>query len=488
VTAVSESVAPSTGTRGRAVIEIAVVAIVAGLYAAGAARPLIALSALGFALLALEEPRIAAAALAAFILLVPSSQYGLAPGAAENPYDLYYMGSNQLHISIIELALGVLLLAVVLRRATGSLVVAPTWFPVWPALAFTAVYACQLMLALARGIGPLAATNYYSGRLMFDTLLVAALVTWLVRDQDREQVMRLFVALVASRAIYGLVRFAFFGGDPQNFYLNYQHTTGAISFWDLADAAFFSLVALFSVGRLIRGKGTNPLAALGWLALALLTSAGVALTHRRSTVFGFGLAMLAFFILEGLWRRPGWLLIPAAAAVIGVRGLFQRFATSSLFGVLTADSMSPSGDLTGNRFLESASAWVTVIRHPVLGRGLTGAYDPLPGFSPFTLTTIVHNGVLFVWLKLGVFGVFALAWLLYATLRVTWRTRRALYVNDPQTLFLDAWLASSFLWFVDAVFGTPLIERRHVLAIGIWLGMLLVACRPLRQERAHAAK
>jgi len=457
--------------------------LIVGLFAIGAARPLIAASLIGFVLLALSSPRSAGAVLISYVVFVPASLYGLAPGMLERPYDLYYMGTAQLGVSIVELAISALALVIVLRRVTGALPLQRTWFPVWPSLAFTAVYLGQFSLALARGIGPMAAANYYSCRLLFDSLLVAICVIWLVRDEDRQRTMQLLVACITVRAVYGLGRLAFFGGDPQNYYANFQHTDIAMSFWDPADGAFMTLAALYSIGCLSAQRARSILSRPMWLGLALLASACIALTYRRSLVLGFGVALAALFVLRGLWKKPGWLLVPIVAVLVGVRGLLLRFATSSLFGVLSADSINHSGDLSGSRFLESASAWTSVSHHLLLGRGLTGAYDPLPGFSPFAYTTIVHNTVLFIWLKLGVFGVAAVTWLFLSVVWHALRARKRLRSDLERLLLIDALLASLVVWLVDALFGTPLIDHRHVLAIGLWMGMILVACR---QPGGHA--
>jgi lipoprotein signal peptidase len=465
---------------------VGAVAILVGLFAGGAARPLIALGFLGFTLLALGIPRAAGGLLLAYVVFVPASDYGLAAGTTQAAYDLYYIGSNELNISIVELALLTLLFAVVVQRATRKIIPSKTPFPLWPAVAFTAVYLVQLAIALGRGLAFSAATNYYSGRLMFDTLLSAVLVIWLVRDEDRDKLVELLVGLITARAIFGTVRLLFFGGDPLNYYANYQFHRVSISFWDLPDAAFLAFAALYAIGRLARGKHRNPLAAPGWLALAVLSSALIGLTYRRSTVLGYVLVLAAFFVLRGLWKRPEWLFMPIAAAVIGLWGLFQRFEGQSFVGLLTSDSVSSSGALTGNRFLESASAFVTVMRYPLLGKGLAGAYDVLPLFVPFAPPTLVHNVVLFIWLKLGIAGVLVLGWLCFAVLRLVWHARRRMSPEDPRRLFLDVCLASSVLWVGNGLIGTPLIDHRHVLAMGLWLGMLLLACRVPASERINA--
>src|SRR5690349_14158668 len=221
---VSSLIVPlSTRARSRVVIEIALVTVIVALVAAGQARLLIGTGMLLYGAIALASPLVAAGLLVAFLVFVSASRYGIVFSGAPSDWDLYWLGVNQLNVSAAELFLIILFLASVTRRATGSTRTRAVGFPIRASAAFAPVYALQVALALARGTTLGAAVNFYSGRLLFDALLTALLVAWIVEDHNRERATEVFVSLIAIRAAYGLMRYALFGGDPLNFYANFQH-------------------------------------------------------------------------------------------------------------------------------------------------------------------------------------------------------------------------------------------------------------------------
>lgn len=147
-------------------------------------------------------------------------------------------------------------------------------------------------------------------------------------------------------------------------------------------------VVIASIGGLILAKSRGPwltaLIGIG-VASALLTSSD---RRRLVTFAGLGAVLLV---------GASWMALGNELFLVGI-GLFRRFATIST--AATADISLL------NRYAESAATWSVIRENPVLGYGW-GA--PVVRYDMIVQGThhwgFVHNGYLWIWHKVGIWGL-----------------------------------------------------------------------------------
>lgn len=122
--------------------------------------------------------------------------------------------------------------------------------------------------------------------------------------------------------------------------------------------------------------------------------------------------------------------------------------------------------------MELSAAWDTIIHSPLLGMGIWGEYDgygiPLLYFHNNNFKWM-HSGVLHIWLKCGFIGVillFAMWWRYGKFIRTQHNTLDRQY----QGLML-ACAAGALFYIPTWLMGTPVIELRTMLLIGLVLGL-----------------
>jgi len=202
------------------------------------------------------------------------------------------------------------------------------------------------------------------------------------------------------------------------------------------------------------GRG-RPLA----IIVAIVTSAGVAVTLSRGAMLGMTIAWVSLLFLRRSVRW--WVSLPLAAVAI-----------VSLIA-LAGDRVSSVGG-TGQlptRFLIWQSSVAMALDRPLLGVGMDQflyQYWPRyvsPAGWPERFTSHPHNLILDTWLRLGVLGVAVFGWLSFAVTRVVRSTSNDLVRrNGPVALGSVAALVTSVAHgMVDNAFFLP------DLAVMTWL-------------------
>ena len=155
----------------------------------------------------------------------------------------------------------------------------------------------------------------------------------LLSFRTREQVIELahFIMLAGlGRALFGLVRWAAFGGDPNNVYANMNAIKIRLTFFDINDSLLctvaFAIAAvhLFQAHKFDRPKFWR---AVEWMTL-VCTALCVVLSYRRSAWIGFLLAFVVVMFRFPVKRRlhltvAGLPLVGAALAYVAVRRLAE---------------------------------------------------------------------------------------------------------------------------------------------------------------------
>ena len=187
----------------------------------------------------------------------------------------------------------------------------------------------------------------------------------------------------------------------------------------------------------------------GFLAMAAV-AVGLALSHRRRLWLLAGKAAVAALLL----------LIPPIYARVSVE--FQNVTGTTFFG------------RAGRLSLWSAT--VQMLSHfPVFGAGLSGFADRIgPYWNASHPERFIdpHNIVLNFWVETGVLGVIAMAWLLVAGFRWSWR---GWHTGE------DAWRAVSLgaLMALVAVVVHGLVDVpyfKNDLSLEFWIVIALIEC------------
>lgn len=397
---------------------------------------------------------------------VNSTSYGnLAVFAAKS---IYSRGSGKLYFALL---LWCMLGAWVVARvsATFNRYPAPAcnlrpWFWGW-----------FLLLAAHVGVGlfsgvPLAETLAPSG---FSNIvwMMPLIALMLLAFRTREQVIELahFIMLAGlCRAVFGLVRWAAFGGDPNNVYANMNAIKIRLTFFDINDSLLctvaFAIAAvhLFQVHKTDRPKFWRN---IEWMTL-VLTAACVVLSYRRSAWIGFLLAFVVVMFRFPTKRRlqltvAGLPLVGAALAYAAVRRLTQTKGASGGLSSMIYDMQSKRFGPESERVLELKLAAADFMSRPLTGIGSWGRYN---GYQYISWQNnpdgglFLHSGILHIALKSGLIGTALLFGTILAFVGFARRTLRKL---PPELLGLGtAGVAGIAFMTPDLLIGTPFPQVR----------------------------
>ena len=316
------------------------------------------------------------------------------------------------------------------------------------------------------------------------------------------ELMRFIMLAGLARALFGLVRWAMLGGDPNNVYANRNAIPIRLTFFDINDSLLCCLALTIAMLHIIRpGSSTAPAPRPAWLMLAWCTvgaaSLCMLLSYRRTAWIG---AVLAGGVIAWRfpWRRRLQLLglgLPPLVAGIGLL-LSRRFAQGSAHGwrSLVYDMQSQRFGAESERLLELQYAFADFVAHPFTGIGAWGRYA---GFEHIAWQAnpdgglFVHSGVLHVALKTGIPGLVLLAGLTWAFLRAS---RVALHQRDSDDAMWFAHLALATtgvagLAFMlpDFLVGTPVPQVRTTQMLAICLALPYIAMQAVRSAPAHVS-
>ncbi|MCE4538311.1 O-antigen ligase family protein [Pelomonas sp. P7] len=412
----------------------------------------------------------------------PNASWGLVETAAGTNF--YTRGTGTFFFSAINLLLfGLAAQAFVMRRF-GNLPPARHNLKV-PAAIFGALMLGNLAVFFAM-------PNVYwfqllapSGLLNVFNLMLAfyVLTTCFGDDKALDRLVNLLIAVVALRGVWGLVRYVALGGDPANFYSNFQHINVKLTFFDINDSFLAATCFFLVVWRLltdqVRGLGMRSL----YVGIALLELFIIVFSYRRTGWAGFGLALLllAFNVnrVQRVWLLGSYVF---AGLPLLIYKLVQRSATSVAHGGASGGSLLErafpdifqhgSLSFTTGRFAELYAAFLSVRESPLWGLGAWGRYD---GFRFSDLAWHqgdfgwMHSGVLHIALKTGLIGVVAMLIVMVGAFRFVSRHHARLAPRERGVLLAGA--AGLLFMLPNWLFGTPVIEYRTMQLIALALAL-----------------
>ncbi len=434
-------------------------------------------------LLCWRLPAVIALGFVAILCLFSSSTWG----QLQEENTLYARGTGLLHFSLINLLLWVACAAAAMRAlAQPPLARAPamsgTRAPFARFLAaFAFLLAGHLVLGLMADQHVLQVLGYGGVLNVLNLLLFACLlVTALPTIGDGRRLLLLVLALAALRAAFGLVRYVAFGGDSANPYRNFESLDIRLVYFDICDN-YIAALAAFCLAWLLFMPGVRlslPRRALlmVWLALEIAT---VALSFRRSSLVGMA-AMFVVLFWQLPWQRRLLLggLGAGAMAVAALTLMKERLQFSSsgtgLLSSLLYD-VGPDRGTDVSRFYELEAAARSLEGNWLFGLGSWGSFKGNEDILDyhFGKFDFVHSGFGHLVLKSGLAGLALFIALLACVLLHYLRTRRHLQGN--RALLADAGIAGLLFWMPTLLIGTPVIEFRTMLLLGLTLALPYLA-------------
>ncbi len=422
----------------------------------------------------LRAPVMVVLGFAAILCLFSSSTWG----QLQEENTLYARGTGLFVFSLLNLLLWVAASATAMRVLSDrQRLLPPSPFPAFVTL-FVFLLLAHLALGLMADIDALTVLGYNGilnvlNMALFSLLLLAAIRN----EQQRRRLLLMLLGLAALRAVYGLARYQFFGGDTANPYRNFEKLDIRLVYFDIADN-YIAALAAFCIAWLLLMPGVRMslfrrALLLGMFALEVAT---VALSFRRSSLIGMGL-MLVVLLWQLPWQRRvvsagiGFIAMTTGAATLMRERLQFNTRQDGFLSSLLYD-VGPQRATEVSRFYELEAAAKSLEGHWLFGLGswgsFTGNQEALDyHFGKFDF---VHSGFGHLILKSGFAGLLLFIALLFACIRHYLTVRPALRGNSA--LLADAGIAGMLFWLPTLLIGTPIIEFRSMLLIGMTLALI----------------
>ncbi len=302
------------------------------------------------------------------------------------------------------------------------------------------------------------------------------IIKWSVFDEKQlEKLIDVFIYVAIFMSVYGLIRWAWFGGDPANFYLNYGDKPVKITYFDIGQSIIFGVtsVILYHKSRLVLVRSS-----VRWFYYLIIGMclANILLSFRRTAWVGIGLIFLWIFLTSSASRKLLITGIALVALASGASILHERFngstgAHGEKHTGLTSDFLNKSGkiDLKHGRFAEIANAMEVANQYALTGLGPWAVNSPR--VTPQRKSDFVHSSILFVYIKTGIFGMLAYITIFIAYIKWWFKVRKRSWRSNYYKALGDSFFCGLLFELPDIMFGTPLIIFRQTQIIAILLIM-----------------
>ena len=415
-------------------------------------------------------------------------------GQLQEENTLYARGTGLFFFSLINLLLWLACAAAAIRHTVNQQqAMMPSPFP-----KFLAAFSFMLLGHLVLGLiaeKPLPEILSYSGLINVLNMLLFSVLLLMTLNQEkhRQRLLLLILTLAGIRAVFGLVRYAFFGGDSANPYRNFENLDIRLVYFDIGDN-YIAALAAFCLAWLLLMPGVRMslakrLLLWGWLVAEIAT---VVLSFRRSSLIGLSL-MFAVLMWRLPWQRRllfgalgALALMPAAATLMQQRLQFSTGSKSFISSLLY--DIGPNRGTEVSRFYELEAAARSLDGYWLFGLGSWGTFygnEDILDYH-FGKFDFVHSGFGHLILKSGVVGLLIFLGLLAAFNWHYLRHRRRMKGNSA--LLADAGFAGLLFWMPTLLIGTPVIEFRTMLLLGLTLSMPFIAhCTGTQKTSTQAA-
>ncbi|MFL6633768.1 MAG: O-antigen ligase family protein [Massilia sp.] len=362
------------------------------------------------------------------------------------------------------------------------------WFLAWVLLLGGHVAVALFSnVTLAEALAP----SGFSNIIWMAPLVSLMLLAFRTREHGVE-LSRFIMLAGLGRALFGLARWAFLGGDPNNVYANMNDIKIKLTFFDINDSLLCTIafaIAAVNLFQVVKHKRSLFWTAIDWATL-FTTAACIVLSYRRSAWIGFVLAFLIIMMRFPLQRRIHMMAL--GAPVLGAGLLYAAFkrlghtkGAGGGFSSLFYDMESKRFGAESERVLELKLALADFISHPLTGIGSWGRYT---GYQHISWQAgqdgglFLHSGVLHIALKAGLPGLILLGGTIWAFTRLA---RHAMRTLPPELLGLATAGAAGLAFMLpDLLIGTPFPQVRTTQMLAICLALPYVAMAVARAQPA----
>lgn len=428
----------------------------------------------------LSKPRFVVYPYLVILLTVSGTTFGLKEAVAPS---IWGRGSGLLYAPLIMwLLLGAFLwmrFTLVFARGRPVACNLNSWFGGWLLLLIAHI---GFGLALGQPFKDIVGGMGFSN-LIWMWVLMLAMFAAFRSPADVEELTKFLIVFGLGRALFGLVRWAAFGGDPANAYANRSGLDLKLTFFDINDNLLcFIALALASVRLLHPDQHTfnRWWRWLLWITVAA-TSLCILLSFRRTAWVGLMLGGL--FLLLQLPSRTRWrvafLVVPVGLlgiAYVAKKRLSQVTGAGDGINAFFYDLISKRHGAEGDRVLELKFAFADFIDHPIAGIGAWGRYA---GYQRIDWQTgpdagaFLHSGILHIGLKTGLIGLILLGGIVFAFI-MFWRQNREALKPLSRPLALSG-VGGLLFMLPDFIIGTPIPQVRTMQMIALCIALPYLA-------------
>jgi len=447
-------------------------------FIAAAVLALLAVAAMGVGIV---WPSVPAYGYLAVLFCTNSTSYGSL--ATTSSPGIYSRGSGQLFFPLLLWCMAgawccARVAAGFRRQPVPSCSLRP-WFLGWFALLGGHVAVAMLTnVTLAQALAPSGFSN-----VVWMAPLVGLLLLAFPTRAHALALSRFILLAGLGRALFGLLRWAFLGGDPNNVYANMNDIKIKLTFFDINDSLLCTAACAIAAVNLCRAAAPRraPVwTALDWATLCT-TALCIVLSYRRTAWIGLALALALVALRLPPRRRIGLLLLGAPVVGAGLlaaaaKRLGQVQGAGGGLSSLFYDMASTRTGARSERVLELDYALADFLAHPLTGIGAWGRYA---GYRQIAWQAgedgglFLHSGVLHIALKAGLPGLVLLGGTIWAFARCARQAGRTL---PPDLLGLATAGAAGLAFMLpDLLVGTPFPQVRTTQMLAVCLALPYVA-------------
>jgi hypothetical protein len=434
------------------------------------------------ALFVLRAPKLVALGFITVIFMFSESSWGTL--TASN--NIYSRGAGMFYFSLLNLTLLIAGAAALVRQLADPYRerLAP------PMSKYLVAFVCLLLAHLVVGtliLGkePEVVLGTHGFVNVINMLVFMYLVIFAFRsEKDAHRLLYLIIIFAMVRGVFGLVRYVWFGGDPTNPYQNFDDINIKLLFFDIGDN-FVAALAAFCAAWLV----SSPQARLSvfqrlfFWGILFLEIAVVALSFRRSSMLGLGLMFIPLLLQLPTRKKIRYGLLALGLltiiAVVFFQNRLQYVGHGADKGILSAliFDIAPKRSISDNRFYELYAAAQSVGDNWLFGLGTWGTFTGDQELLAYHMGVFdfIHSGFGHIIMKAGVVGLVMFSLLLLAYTSYYLRHRKV--VTGVRRLLADAGFAGLLFWIPTLLIGTPIIEFRTMLLMGLTLALPFVAVR-----------
>lgn len=263
----------------------------------------------------------------------------------------------------------------------------------------------------------------------------------------------------------------------------YGALTGAIELYEVVDIRVatgeIQIIGALMITALWLTSAPSVKARITLFTIASFLLAGLILTKSRGAWLTAAAGLMVSGVLAGGFiRRRLVLTIVGGGLATVAAGLLTIGPQLALIGIgvvrrLASISTAATADISLlNRYAEAAATWDAILQSPILGSGWGAPvvrYDLISQYTAYS--SFVHNGYLWLWHKVGIWGLLLLCITLAGTIWEGARATRARSApREPRALAAGA-TGAIVAYIVLAIPSNPYVVLDQMLVVAITLGL-----------------